>query len=443
MNALTLLTMPSPTETIAKLGPLRFETGVRRRNAVTVFYAAFVSVPMAIYLAFVQPYILNEVLHIPIERQGAFTGLLQSLAEIVTIFTFPIAGALSDRLGRRVIYTFGFLVMALGYLLYPLAGSEGQLVLFRMVFAIGSGISLTMLVAIITDYISEASRGKWVAWTNVCQSIGITAMALLLVPSPKGWLSLGFSSLEAARYAYWTGALICLGSAAIFWLGLRRDRSERAVRSNDIIGNLQKGVSLALVNPRIAIVYASAFVGRGDLVVIGTFLSLWVVKIGTEHDLSTAAGLARAAVLFGGATLAGILWAPIMGWIIDRVARLTAFCIAYALAALSYFSLSQIGDPFSNLAIPAVILIGISETSVIVANVSFLGQEAPKEIRGAVIGVNNLVGSLGVIFAGYVGGQLFDLWMPTGPFAMMAILNILLFLAAFMVRQRMPETNAV
>ena len=202
-------------------------------------------------------------------------------------------------------------------------------------------------------------------------------------------------------------------------------------------------MNLALVNPRIAIVYASAFVGRGDLVVIGTFLSLWVVKIGTEHDLSTAAGLARAAVLFGAATLAGIFWAPIMGWIIDRVARLTAFCIAYALAALSYFLLSQIGDPFSNLAIPAVILIGISETSVIVANISFLGQEAPKEIRGAVIGVNNLVGSLGVIFAGYVGGQLFDLWMPTGPFAMMAILNILLFLAAFMVRRRMPETNAV
>jgi len=73
---------------------------------------------------------------------------------------------------------------------------------------------------------------------------------------------------------------------------------------------------------------------------------------------------------------------------------------------------------------------------VIVANVSFLGQEAPSDIRGAVIGVNNLIGSLGIIFAGYVGGQLFDLWKTTGPFAMMAALNAVLFITALIVRNR-------
>ncbi|MEE8306634.1 MAG: MFS transporter [Gammaproteobacteria bacterium] len=114
-----------------KLGLFLFQPGISGGNVVTLIFAAFATMATITYVNFVQPFLLTEMLNIPAGRQGALTGALGALHEVAVILTMGVAGALSDRTGRRIVFVAGFLVLALGYLIYPLAGSEWQLFIFR------------------------------------------------------------------------------------------------------------------------------------------------------------------------------------------------------------------------------------------------------------------------------------------------------------------------
>ncbi len=58
-----------------------------------------------------------------------------------------------------------------------------------------------------------------------------------------------------------------------------------------------------------------------------------------------------------------------------------------------------------------------------IAGNALLGLEAPIRIRGAAAGVFNITGTLGILFATLVGGEIFDRIGYTAPFTMMAIVN--------------------
>ena len=160
-----------------KIGPFWFVPGISALNAVTVTYGAFSTLSILTYMNFIQPYVLNEILEIPAERQGSLTGLLGTVQEIVVILLMGWVGATSDNVGRRIVYVVGFLVVALGYFIYPLATTELQLIVFRIMFAIGAAITPVMLSACIVDYIQEGPRGKWVGFNSVFNGLGILFMA--------------------------------------------------------------------------------------------------------------------------------------------------------------------------------------------------------------------------------------------------------------------------
>ena len=123
-----------------------------------------------------------------------------------------------------------------------------------------------------------------------------------------------------------------------------------------------------------------------------------------------------------------------MGMISDRVNRTTGLAIALTLASIGYFAMGQVTDPFSNQLLPAAILLGIGETSVIVGAGTLMGQEAVPRIRGAIVGVYGLMGGLGIMAAMAVGGIVFDEIARTAPFTMMGITNAILMLVALLVR---------
>ena len=92
--------------------------------------------------------------------------------------------------------------------------------------------------------------------------------------------------------------------------------------------------------------------------------------------------------------------------------------------------------------IPVAILLGIGEVSVIVTAGALVGQEAQASLRGAIIGVRDLVAGLGIMFAGFLGGVVFDAIGRTAPFTMMGILNAALMLLALVVRFRAGVPSA-
>jgi MFS family permease len=90
--------------------------------------------------------------------------------------------------------------------------------------------------------------------------------------------------------------------------------------------------------------------------------------------------------------------------------------------------------------IPATFILGIGEISAVIAGNALIGQQAPARIRGAAVGVFGLVGTLGILSATAVGGQIFDRIGYSSPFTMMAGVNAAVFLAAVAVRVKFAES---
>ena len=76
----------------------------------------------------------------------------------------------------------------------------------------------------------------------------------------------------------------------------------------------------------------------------------------------------------------------------------------------------------------------MGETSTVVASGALLGQEAPPQYRGAVVGVFNKTGAIGIMAATLLGGYLVDRFDGNAPFTMMGIANAIVLVAAISVR---------
>ena len=88
-----------------KFGPFWLTPGVNRLNACTYFVSSFTFVTLVTFLNFVQPYILEEILSVPVGQQGAVTGYLNFIHEGTALLIMGIVGAISDRSGRRALIT--------------------------------------------------------------------------------------------------------------------------------------------------------------------------------------------------------------------------------------------------------------------------------------------------------------------------------------------------
>lgn len=425
----------------ARIGPFHLATGWSRGNAATVWLASFFTIGLAAFISFLQPYLLNEVLHVPVAAQGRLTGGLGFLQEVIVIALASFVGAWSDRVGRRRVYCLGLLLIAAGLFIYPLAGTTGELVAYRVVFALGIAVAPLMLSACVVDAIEERSRGRWIGSNALLQGLGVVSMAVGLAKLPEWFVARGANPVDAGHYAFWTATVIAVLGAIAMAIGLPRIVPHAAVgRRAAIRPNLWVSVvnagRVARTNPRLAVAFGGAFIGRGDFVVMGAYFSLWVTQAGIHAGMTPATAMAKGGMLFGIVQLAAMAWAFFMGLIIDRIDRVTAVCVAFALAAISYAMLGQAADPFSAGFIPVAALAGVGEISVIVATGALLGQEAPMAERGPVVGLFNAVGGIGILFATLVGGIVFDRFGQTAPFTMMALLNAALLAAAVVVRRR-------
>ena len=417
-----------------RLGPIYLQPGISRWNTVTLLYAAVFSICLQVFVSFGQPYILAVNLALPEDQQGSVVGNLNVLQELVILGLIGPLGALSDLIGRRTIFVGGFLMLGLGYALYPFADSVGMLMAFRAVFAVGCAAVAGMLATVVTDYPQERSRGKLVSLTGVLNGVGLgVIMALVFSRLPAWYLSMGNSELAAGRYTYLTVAVVCVITALVVRAGLRAGTTTPKKHKRSFTSLLREGIAAAR-NPRISLCYGSAFAARGDAVIIGNFLSLWVVQASQAEGHSSGDALAVAGRLFAITLISALLWAPVMGFLIDRINRVSALAVAMLLAALGYLGIGLIKDPLSDATIPLLVLLGIGQISAMLGSQTLIGQEADPEIRGSVLGVFGLFGALGILISSWLGGQLFDRWMPAGPFVMMGVANACILCWAVIVR---------
>lgn len=430
---MNLQSTPNPAG--AKLGYIWLQPGVTRLNGVTLLYVLFVSIGLLVFLNFQQPYVLEVMLGIPAERHGRVVGQMALVHELVLIGLVGPFGAMADRIGRRKVLAIGYVVLAVGYMAYPYASSVAMLTAYRAIFACGAAAIIATFTTVMTDYPQEISRGKLVALGSILNALGLTLLAVLGGQATRWLTESGISPVGAGRIAIVAIGLIGFISAVVVMLGLRGEKLRVEHQRIPLRQLITEGFAAA-GNPRIALAYAAAFVARGDVVVIGMYLSLWAQRAGADAGLAPDVAQSQAGLMLGIVSGGPLLIAWAFGILNDRIDRVTAMAWAGGLAGIGYLAFGSLSDPLLGIAIPVGVLLGCGQVATIIAGQTLIGQEAEPRIAGSTLGAFNAFGALGTLIGSVGGGYLFDSWTYGGPFIMMGAASLAVMLMAMVVRLR-------
>ena len=355
----------------------------------------------------------------------------------MTLLLFVPAGVLMDRVGRKPVYSAGFVLLALAYSLYPLSRSVDELTIFRMIYAIGIVAVTGGLSTVMIDYPAERSRGKLIAMTGFLNGLGIVVLNRFFGGLPQQLVAKGFSGNDAGLYTHLAVAGVSLVAAVVVGFGLKGGTPVSSHERPALRTLFISGISCTK-NPKILLSYAAAFVARGDQSIIGTFLPLWGTTAGIAMGMAPAEAVKKGMMIFIISQAAALLWAPVIGPLIDRWNRVTALVVCMGLASIGYLSLGLIGNPYEPGSILFFVLLGIGQISSFLGAQSLIGQEAPKAERGSVIGMFNISGAIGILVITLIGGRLFDSMSPKAPFMVVGAINALVMFGALYVRLKAP-----
>ncbi len=420
-----------------RLGPIWLQPGIAPVNVISLFFCAMTVIIFVTASGVIAPYLLNEHLGMPTSEQGDFTGNLIVFIEIIALCLVVPFGLLADKVGRRPLFIGALTIIAIGCILWPLARTVEPYIAVRVLMGIGFAMGTMILGTVIADYPQNASRGKMISINGVITGLGVSLIgAFLFAQLPNIYQGMGNDPITAGRYSLWTMAAFAALGAFVTFLGVKDGRPEEQKKERKTLKDIfHDGFGATRRNPRLSIAGLAYFVSRGDLLVMTTFFSLWIVAVGVEAGMETGPAQGFAGRMFGTSQLALLVFFPVMGLLVDKFDRVTTLAVSLFIAAVGYFALFIVGNPYeSPFMILVAIMAGVGEAAVIVSGPALVGQEAPGKTRGSVFGLMAACGIFGVLVHAKVCGVLFDSVSYQMPFLYMAVMNAIVGVVAVGVR---------
>lgn len=109
---------------------------IRPSALVALFSNALLAVSHLVLINTISPFVLSTLLHVPSERTGTITGRLLLADELTALALYLPAGAVGDSLGVKWVAAVGHALVACAFVAYAKAGSVGQLIAARVLFAV-------------------------------------------------------------------------------------------------------------------------------------------------------------------------------------------------------------------------------------------------------------------------------------------------------------------
>jgi EmrB/QacA subfamily drug resistance transporter len=358
-----------------------------------------------------------------------------AIAYLLTLAALVVPlGRLADLLGRKMLYTWGFVVFIAGSAMCGLAPGLGWLIGFRVVQAVGAAMLQANSVAIITAAVPRRVLGRAIGIQGAAQAVGLslgpslggflidalgwewvffiavpfgllgTVLAWLVLPrttprqtadmarTPEQFDWLGAALLGPAvglvllvlTYANtwgWTSptllvtAMLAVGCLSAFWLAERRSRSPL--------------IDLHLLRlPSFSIGLTA-----GLLAYVVLFGSLFLIPFYLERILGQTA--ARTGLLLTPIPIALGVLAPIAGTLTDRIGPRPPTIAGMAIAALALAGLGLAPGASLVPTLGLLALLGIGVGLFTPPNSSAIMGSAPANRLGVAGGILNMTRSLG------------------------------------------------
>ena len=187
---------------------------------------------------------------------------------LVVAAMLPVFGRLADMLGRKLLYSAGFLVFVTGSALCGLAPSLGMLIGARVLQGLGAGLLQANSVAIIVAAAGDARRGRALGLQSAAQAVGLSVGPALggLLINILGW-----------RWVFWVNVPAGLLGALLGTLILPQTEQRRNLGRFDLAGALLLVPALALL---LLALSEAGRAGLGSWQLIGPIVAALVLLTG-------------------------------------------------------------------------------------------------------------------------------------------------------------------
>jgi MFS family permease len=412
---------------------IKLAPGVTPVQALVLIVVALIGDAFYVLIPAAQPYVLQNQIHADPATFGQITGLFQTTQNIAMLVSIAFLGALADRIWRKPLMIGGLAAAALGSVLYPFVTTISAAVALNFLIGLGTSGYFAAVGACVFDYPDNASRGSLVATLVVTQRLFASFMAAIFGSQFSEWLAtMGAPPLVANGAVFWVLTLLGAIGVYISTLGFE-PKGARAheptprlgAEFRALIGLIAQVLRYAREQPRFGMLLILSCAFRANLVVVFTFLSLWVVSGARLAGIDSAAARPTIGALIIVLQVSNLFATLIAGYVADRTDRSKMLLFALALGGASFLSPLAVHDVFGWLIYVAIGLIGLSEGVSAMATQALLGEQTPAHLRGSATGAFTVVGMLGAMCVNAIGGLLFDKVSFVSPFVMVGVINII------------------
>ncbi len=388
--------------------------------------------------------VVNTVL--PVIRQ-AFSSDLATVEWVVMIYLLTLSvlllsfGRLGDILGHKRVFNLGFVVFILGSALCGVAPTEGFLIGFRVLQAIGAAMLTANSPAIITTAFPAEQRGQALGMQATIIYLGVTAGPSLggFLTDRFGWRAVFFINVPVGILGTILAFLIIPRTVA----AQRRETFDLVGAGTFLVGlgalmlAVSKGQDMGWAAPMIlglfavAVVFLAAFI-RLEFSVSHPMLDLTLFRSRLLSAATSAAFFNYVCVYlmmflmpfyliqgrhfspgFVGLLLTAqpivmAIAAPFSGTLSDRIGSRIPATLGMVFLAVGLFGMSQINAQTSEMDIVIrLMLMGLGTGIFTSPNSSAILGSVPPQQRGIVSGIAATARNLGMIFGVAVAGAVF------------------------------------
>jgi len=375
---------------------------VRSRPFIVLYVAVFVA---TFGISLVSP--LLPVYAENLGATGVWIGFTFASFAITHSISGPLIGRLSDRYPRKPFIILGllcYLAAALGYLT---ADSFAQIIAFRMLSGVGTGLIFSVARAYIGEMVPSGYEGRWFGVFATADIIGFGS-GPMFAGLIRGWL--GFDAVFISM------ALI-MGASTLIIMILLPPRPPQALnttqkalfQTNASIWNaLKDRLTVALTFRHVLFSFSW-----------GSTLAFLAVRLENELLIGPVAiGLA-----FGVENFASGISQPMLGWLTDHMNRVILVAVGLVFAGGCVVAVGTVDS--LPLVFIFMILLGASGAMTQVA-ASALEIVAGRRVGlGTVIGLGSSGGGVGILCGAVLGGYLVDLFDTSAAFLFAGAVMIL------------------
>ena len=370
----------------------------------------FIVLYVAVFVATFGISLVSPLLPVYAENLGAtgvWIGFTFASFAITHSISGPLIGRLSDRYPRKPFIILGllcYLAAALGYLT---ADSFAQIIAFRMLSGVGTGLIFSVARAYIGEMVPSGYEGRWFGVFATADIIGFGS-GPMFAGLIRGWL--GFDAVFISM------ALI-MGASTLIIMILLPPRPPQALnttqkalfQTNASIWNaLKDRLTVALTFRHVLFSFSW-----------GSTLAFLAVRLENELLIGPVAiGLA-----FGVENFASGISQPMLGWLTDHTNRVILVAVGLVFAGGCVVAVGTVDS--LPLVFIFMILLGASGAMTQVA-ASALEIVAGRRVGlGTVIGLGSSGGGVGILCGAVLGGYLVDLFDTSAAFLFAGAVMIL------------------